>query len=774
MNNDYTIIKKQKKKKKQIQISHLFDDHSLQNDISVVLSNKIQRLYEVQETVMRDTQLYMYETDTSGIAKGPSPGFKKLYATMKRDITTLTNLVQKLNDNTEVTYDKKGRNNVLLVGGMLYSTLADVPVDGGPFTCQKEFLPVPSGWVLGSDDEGSLLVAEHTWSTDALVTGRGSLIYTTRGGEPSSGHLLRKGSLLKPANCPLQILIKTTITITQTVTDNSGLRSKIIQQCNELVEYSDFLLKEISHLAVRLKGKPLIELTHASLGLETSFDFLIRTNQKILIPSVNDAKWILPKGSLREIDEKSNLPFLKQKYTLSVQGNIPLMSVNESWLHSSLNVLRSGKTRIIWHAWCCNCCGFSNEMSHFLVPLRTTALGPNIMTTAAPSCFCSGHPESVTAAIERMLLEDASPYMKRQDLSDAHTVWISHSDPAAYTLFTPTGPDYFVGRSMYEFTLIDIEWVQKANSVLVDEIWVPSQFVKTVFYESGVDPRKLRIIPEAVDTLLWSPAVGEPEFTEMVRNGRFPPRQWRHAPLSPTRIPRITDTKFLSVFKWEGRKGWTFLIDAFANHFTASDNICLIISTHIWQPEAGSVKDLRNPLAIRDIILNHLGKRSEDISNLPCIQIITEELSENDMVGLFRSADAFVLPTRGEGWGLPCQQAMSIGLPTISTRFGGSTHFMNDRNSLLIDVQSVDEIPRNCSYSFQPGKSWATPSVSHLVQHIKWVLNNPLEAQRLGTFARQDMIDTYSEPVVAELLLKNFKRIEKVIQNRKLKARLKK
>ena len=38
---------------------------------------------------------------------------------------------------------------------------------------------------------------------------------------------------------------------------------------------------------------------------------------------------------------------------------------------------------------------------------------------------------------------------------------------------------------------------------------------------------------------------------------------------------------------------------------------------------------------------------------------------------LFASADAFVLPSHGEGWGLPLMEAMAMELPTIGTAFGG-------------------------------------------------------------------------------------------------------
>ena len=52
------------------------------------------------------------------------------------------------------------------------------------------------------------------------------------------------------------------------------------------------------------------------------------------------------------------------------------------------------------------------------------------------------------------------------------------------------------------------------------------------------------------------------------------------------------------------------------------------------------------------------------------------------------SGDAFVLPTRGEGWGLPIAEAMSMALPVIVSDVPGPRAYANDENSYLIPVLS--------------------------------------------------------------------------------------
>ena len=48
------------------------------------------------------------------------------------------------------------------------------------------------------------------------------------------------------------------------------------------------------------------------------------------------------------------------------------------------------------------------------------------------------------------------------------------------------------------------------------------------------------------------------------------------------------------------------------------------------------------------------------------------------LAGGGRAADAFVLPSRGEGWGRPHVEAMAMGLPVIATNWSGPTAYLDE------------------------------------------------------------------------------------------------
>jgi glycosyltransferase involved in cell wall biosynthesis len=120
------------------------------------------------------------------------------------------------------------------------------------------------------------------------------------------------------------------------------------------------------------------------------------------------------------------------------------------------------------------------------------------------------------------------------------------------------------------------------------------------------------------------------------------------------------------------------------------------------------------------------------------------------MPRLYCSADAYVMPTRGEGWGRPYIEAMACGLPVIGTRWSGQLAYMNDRNSYLIDIEGI---VGDAPYVF------AEPSLSHLRGLMRYVFSHRDAARRMGLRARQDVDLHWSWDNVARTIIDRLRAI---------------
>ena len=72
---------------------------------------------------------------------------------------------------------------------------------------------------------------------------------------------------------------------------------------------------------------------------------------------------------------------------------------------------------------------------------------------------------------------------------------------------------------------------------------------------------------------------------------------------------------------------------------------------------------------------------------------IIDFLSKNEILKYYDAADAFVFPTREDIWGLVINEAMSRGLPIISTNMCvAATELVDEKNGKIIEVDSVEEL----------------------------------------------------------------------------------
>ena len=111
--------------------------------------------------------------------------------------------------------------------------------------------------------------------------------------------------------------------------------------------------------------------------------------------------------------------------------------------------------------------------------------------------------------------------------------------------------------------------------------------------------------------------------------------------------------------------------------------------------------------------------------------------NEEEMVELYNSVDAFVLPSLSENLPNTIMEAMACGVPCVAFDVGGIPEMIDHKeNGFLARFQNVED----------------------LANGIRYVLS-PENNERLGKAAREKVLECYSEKIVAQQYIKVYEQI---------------
>ncbi|KAL1495796.1 hypothetical protein AB1Y20_016657 [Prymnesium parvum] len=402
---------------------------------------------------------------------------------------------------------------------------------------------------------------------------------------------------------------------------------------------------------------------------------------------------------------------------------------------------------LLWMAPALSGGGYSSEALTFalgLAPRLGRRFSLRQFAEQADTHFASGLPPHLSALLSRALElpgdRGFDTRLRRRGVVVCHATpdaWVP-SAFAGWDAIAPCPPahaPFAVGRTMFETDALPAAWVARCNRM--DEIWVPTDFHREVFAAAGVRADKLVVIGEPVDTAFFDPSLHTP------------------LPLPPldasASTPAARPFRFLSMFKWEARKGWDVLLAAYFAEFSPSEPVELLLKT----------TPFHSPSNFDQLIAEWAAARRLPASR-PAVRVLGAPLPLRELPRLYAAADAFVLPSRGEGWGRPHAEAMAMGLPVVATNWSGPTAFLDEEVGFPLRY-ALAPLPDEMRL---PSHSWAEPSVAHLRQLMRAIFSAPAEARRRGAAARERMVARFSPEALAREVEGELRRIDAVLRAR--------
>lgn len=259
---------------------------------------------------------------------------------------------------------------------------------------------------------------------------------------------------------------------------------------------------------------------------------------------------------------------------------------------------------------------------------------------------------------------------------------------------------YKIGHCEFEAVDAPQSWVRYCN--MLDELWVPTEWDKKKFENAGVQV-PIYVIYQGIDP------------------------NYFHPDYAPMQVDAKQTYKFICNAAWFPRKNLRNLIIAFQSEFSQRDDVCLVLKTM----DLGLNKGIQEEL-----------KQIPNLENSANVYVKEDDLYDYEVPSFYTMGDCFVLPTHGEGWGLPIFEALACGVPVITTGFGAPNEVLRDKDGKPFPgVHFLEWRPTisNEPYVYIEGQTWAEPSLIQLRKEMRNVYNNR-QAEKAAALATSEII----------------------------------
>ena len=207
------------------------------------------------------------------------------------------------------------------------------------------------------------------------------------------------------------------------------------------------------------------------------------------------------------------------------------------------------------------------------------------------------------------------------------------------------GHGYKIGFPFFELNKFND--LEKHNLNYLDKIFIASNWAADIVKQNGIEV-KTHLIPLGVDRSIFK----------------------------ESSCPYLKDECiFLTVGKFEYRKGHDVVLKAFDRAFREDDKVVL------WMMCDNPITPSEN-IKWRD--------RANSIKLNNKVKFIPRQSSSDDVARIMQMADYGLFPARAEGWNMELLEMMSCGKKCIATNYSAHTEYCDDKNCELLNISELE------------------------------------------------------------------------------------
>lgn len=273
---------------------------------------------------------------------------------------------------------------------------------------------------------------------------------------------------------------------------------------------------------------------------------------------------------------------------------------------------------------------------------------------------------------------------------------------------------HLVFSTAWGYSLIPNKWIDIFNTK-IDQILVPSKFVKENLSNIGVIEDKIKVIGYELNH-------------DVYKNKN-------------TNYDLNTGKKinFLCISKFTFSSGIDLLIKAYTEEFLPDDDVCLILMNDF-------VYNYEKKLELDELARN---------KKLPKIVIRQNSFIKEELADIYNSISAYVYPYRIESFGSNVAEALLCEKPVIVSKGGGTDDFCNEENAFLIETEVCsNEFELYGVESNEESYNFLDPDINQLKNTMREIFKNTKSIKKRS--ARESIINKYSEKAIFNKINNNL------------------